>query len=93
MNDDIVTRLRNSYGQGCTCFAHHSFECSCVGAQWVERYVDEAADEIEWLRAQAERWIVLCERAMAYQSGSDWQDIRIAYEIALNDYKTGRISG
>ncbi len=50
MSDDIVTRLRNSYGQGCTCFAHHSFECSCVGAQWVERYVDEAADEIERLR-------------------------------------------
>ena len=50
MSDDIVTRLRNSYGQGCTCFAHHSFECSCVGAQWVERYVDEAADEIEILR-------------------------------------------
>ena len=52
--DDIVTRLRNSYGQGCTCFAHHSFECSCVGAQWVERYVDEAADEIERLRLELE---------------------------------------
>jgi hypothetical protein len=54
MTDDIVTRLRNSYGQGCTCFAHHSFECICVGAQWVERYVDEAADEIERLRENNE---------------------------------------
>ena len=52
VTDDIVTRLRNSYGQGCTCFAHHSFECSCVGAQWVEHYVEEAADEIERLRTE-----------------------------------------
>lgn len=61
MNDDIVTRLRNSDGQGCTCGAYSYYECGCTEAVWAEMFINDAADEIERLRniikayVQAER--------------------------------------
>jgi hypothetical protein len=48
--DDIVTRLRNSDGQGCTCEAYSYYECGCEQAVWAEMFINEAADEIERLR-------------------------------------------
>ena len=48
--DDIVTRLRNSDGQGCTCNAYSYYECGCSEAVWAEMFITEAADEIERLR-------------------------------------------
>ena len=58
--DDIMTRLRESNGQGCTCGAWNYSECGCSEATWAEMYITDAADEIERLRkelklCQAER--------------------------------------
>ena len=50
MTDDIVTRLRNSDGQGCTCSAYSYYECGCTEGVWAEMFIEEAADEIERLR-------------------------------------------
>ena len=50
MTDDIVTRLRESHGQGCTCGAWNYSECGCSEAVWAEMFITEAADEIERLR-------------------------------------------
>lgn len=55
VTDDIVTRLREGYGQGCKCFARCQCECGC-DAIWAGRYTSEAADEIERLRADRDRW-------------------------------------
>jgi len=52
VTDDIVTRLRQSNGQGCTCEAYSYYECGCTEAVWAEMYITDAADEIENLRAQ-----------------------------------------
>lgn len=52
MTDDIVTRLRESHGQGCTCGAWNYSECGCPEATWAEMFITEAADEIEHLRKQ-----------------------------------------
>lgn len=50
-------------------------------------------DEVERLYAEVDRWKSLCERVMDYKLGSsDWQDIRIAYEMALEDYNAQRSS-
>ena len=51
MTDDIVTRLRESNGEGCTCGAWNYSECGCSEAVWAEMFITEAADEIERLRA------------------------------------------
>lgn len=51
MTDDIVTRLREGHGQGCKCYADYWYECAC-DAVWAEQYINEAADEIERLRAE-----------------------------------------
>lgn len=50
MSDDIVDRLRNSHGQGCTCSAWSYSECGCIDAHWAEMYIEEAAKEITRLR-------------------------------------------
>jgi hypothetical protein len=50
MTDDIVTRLRESHGQGCTCGAWNYSECGCSEAVWAEMFINDAADEIERLR-------------------------------------------
>lgn len=50
MSDDIVTRLRESDGQGCTCGAYSYYECGCSEGVWAEMFINEAADEIERLR-------------------------------------------
>ena len=50
MTDDIVTRLRESHGQGCTCGAWNYSECGCPEATWREMFITEAANEIERLR-------------------------------------------
>jgi len=50
VTDDIVTRLRESDGQGCTCGAYSYYECGCSEAVWAEMFIEEAADEIERLR-------------------------------------------
>jgi hypothetical protein len=50
VTDDIVTRLRDSDGQGCTCQAYSYYECGCTEAVWAEMFIDEAANEIERLR-------------------------------------------
>ncbi len=50
MTDDIVTRLRKSHGEGCTCGAWNYSECGCLEAVWAEMFITEAADEIERLR-------------------------------------------
>jgi hypothetical protein len=52
VTDDIVTRLRESHGQGCTCGAWNYSECGCSEAVWAEMFITEAADEIEYLRMQ-----------------------------------------
>ena len=49
--EDIVTRLRNGHGEGCSCFARCYCECGC-DAIWAEHCTTEAADEIERLRAE-----------------------------------------
>lgn len=51
---------------------------------------NESADEIDRLRAEVDVWKSLCERTISYQIGSDWQDIRLTYEIALKDYHAQR---
>lgn len=52
-----------------------------------------AVTEITQLRVEVDRWKSLCERAMAYQLGlSDWQDIRISYDMALEDHNAQRSS-
>jgi len=51
VSDDIVTRLRESHGEGCTCGAWNYSECGCIEAVWAEMYITDAADEIERLRA------------------------------------------
>lgn len=54
----------------------------------------QAADEIERLRTEVDRWKSLCERVLDYRLGStDWQDIRVAYEIALSDYENRKNDG
>ena len=62
MSDDIVTRLREGYGQGCKCYAHCYCECGC-DAEWAEHYIKEAADEIERLRIKCEKWRKLAHLA------------------------------
>lgn len=57
MNNDIVTRLRNSDGQGCTCNAYSYYECGCSEAVWAEMFITEAADEIERLRKERDHWM------------------------------------
>ena len=52
--DDIVTRLRDSDGQGCICEAYSYYECGCTEAVWAEMFIDEAANEIERLRKEAD---------------------------------------
>jgi hypothetical protein len=52
VTDDIVTRLRESSGQGCTCEAYSYYECGCTEAIWAEMFINDAADEIENLRSQ-----------------------------------------
>jgi hypothetical protein len=72
--DDIVTRLRK----------RHETE------GWIDdpNVEVDAADEIERLREDVDRWKSLCERVLDYKLGSsDWQDIRVAYEMALTDYE------
>ena len=53
--DDIVTRLRESHGQGCTCGAWNYSECGCSEAVWAEMFITEAADEIERLQQATTR--------------------------------------
>lgn len=51
MTDDIVIRLREHHGQGCTCEAWSYMDCGCQEAVWSEMYILEAAGEIERLRS------------------------------------------
>ena len=52
--DDIVTRLRDGDGHGCTCGAYSYYECGCTEGVWAEMFINEAADEIERLRKEAD---------------------------------------
>ena len=62
MTDDIVTRLRG-YGEGvwCICGARSNYYCSCDPFDTITA---RAADEIERLRADRDKWRGLAERAM-----------------------------
>lgn len=57
MTDDIVTRLRIE-NYPLLKFGNHQDWCTALGI------MDEAADEIERLRADRDRWRSLAERAM-----------------------------
>ena len=52
---DIVDLLRNANGQGCECSAFSRSECGC-DVEWASDYVLDAADEIEALRKEVDRW-------------------------------------
>lgn len=83
IDDDIVTRLRN-----------HAEDEAMLGNDWLRDIMRDGADEIERLRADVDRWKSLCERILDYRLGStDWQDIRVAYEIALSDYENRKNDG
>lgn len=91
--DDLVARLRKASMSECTCNATCCCDCMCGGAMWRDRYSDDSADTIERLSTEVDRWKSLCERVMDYQLGSsDWQDIRIAYDLLLEDYNAQRSS-
>lgn len=80
--DDIVTLLRKEWEYG------------NAGRPTDYEMYESAADEIERLRADVDRWKSLCERILDYRLGStDWQDIRVAYEIALSDYENRKNDG
>ena len=88
VSDDIVTRLREGYGQGCKCFARCKCECGC-DAIWAGRYTNEAADEIERLRQLIVNFIDADAKYTNECKNSDGdaiQTVRLALE--LNDLWT-----
>lgn len=48
--------------------------------------------EIKKLEVERDHWKDLCDRVMSYGPGSDWQDIRLLYHYALEDYNAQRSS-
>ena len=91
MTDDIVTRLRNGHGEGCSCFARCYCECGC-DAIWAEHYTTEAANEIEHLREKVDKWRDLadslarfgnCESPDCPDCDRDWKLIYQNYEQAV----------
>jgi hypothetical protein len=68
VTDDIVTRLRESDGEGCTCGAWNYSECGCLEAVWAEMFITEAADEIERLRKERDEWHELAENLYTHLS-------------------------
>lgn len=69
MTNDIVTQLRESNGQGCTCGAWNYSECGCSEATWAEMYITDAADEIERLRR------VAYSMAQTLEINGKWLDV------------------
>ena len=89
--DDIVIRLRNEAiketDDGICYSCGGNFQTVTHYSGCVVLTVSEAADEIERLRSDVDRWKSLCERILDYKLGSsDWQEIRVSYEMALEDY-------
>ena len=57
---DLMKALRGELND-CTCMAHSSSECAC-SAVWPEGVADEAADEIERLRASLSECVAVMEK-------------------------------
>ena len=91
MTDDIVTRLRESHGEGCTCGAWNYSECGCLEAVWAEMFITEAADEIERLRKESNEWREVAENLHAnlstYVCHCNMSKCKCGYDYAMEEYE------